>query len=220
MLVDQPLRLVCSVLHRKSARDAERIEAMEITPSRQDRRRAQKIAAGCWTHEFAVQRMQDRGQFMILLEDAIDAGQFRVKRQRSVVFRGQSFGRLALHQRFEDRSVQTRAVRSIGNRLQHLDPLFDRRRLTNDVQSMRNQGVFELKHGFRQFADGRGRIHPGRLGLGQFQCTGLGLDQCPEIAALRILTRSESTPTCDRGLQLDQPLVEPGMCDGRRKIAD
>ena len=69
VLVDQPLRLLRAVLHRKGAGNAERIEAMEIAPGRQDRRRAQQIAARRGTDELAVERMQDARDLVILLQD-------------------------------------------------------------------------------------------------------------------------------------------------------
>ncbi len=67
MLVDQPLRLLRAVLHRKGAGDPERIEAVQIAPGRQDRRRPQQIAAGRRADELAVERAQDGRDFVILL---------------------------------------------------------------------------------------------------------------------------------------------------------
>ncbi len=69
-------------------------------------------------------------------------------------------------------------MRGICHRLQHLDALFDGRRLADDVEAMRDQRVFEFQHGFGKLADRFGLIDPGRFGFRQFQRARLRLDQC------------------------------------------
>ena len=210
MLVDQPLRLLRAVLHRKGAGNPERIEAVEIAARRQDRRRPQQIAARRRTNELAVERMQDAGDLVILLQDTVDAGQFLVERQRCVVPGGQRLRRFAPHHRLEDRFVGTRAMRCIGHRLQHLDALLGRRRFADHVEAMRDQRVFEFEHGFRQLADRLRRIGPGRLRLRQFQRAGLGLDQRREAGRVR-----RRRPAAGRASARSRPSVRRAPCKVR-----
>ena len=67
----------------EGAGNAERIEAVQVAPGRQDRRRAQQVAARRGAHEAAVERVQDRGQLVVVLHQAIGLRQFLEHGQRA-----------------------------------------------------------------------------------------------------------------------------------------
>ena len=61
------------------------------------------------------------------------------------------------------------------------------RRLADHVQAMRDQGVFELEHGFRKLSDGLSRrSRPRQARPARARARGLRLDQRREIGALRV----------------------------------
>ena len=99
--------------------------------------------------------------------------------------------------------------------------LFRRWRLADDMQAVRDQRVFELEDGGAERADARlGLPVPRRLGLGQIERRRLGLDQVHELRALVAGAGGQPAPALDRGLEIDQPAIEPGMGDRRRQVAD
>src|SRR5947209_6112437 len=72
MTIEQPRRLPGPIADGKGTRDPERVEAMQVPPGRQNRRRAQEIAAGSGTNEPAVERMQNGRKLGIRSEMTID----------------------------------------------------------------------------------------------------------------------------------------------------
>jgi hypothetical protein len=216
MPIDQAGRLRGTVLHGKGARNAERIEAVHITPGRQNGRRAQHVTAGRRPDEASIERVQNARQFVVLGDQAIDHRQLL---DQCIV---RKIGRLfAAHHRLEQSAVRPDAMRRIGYRLQHLDALLDRGRLADDMQAVRDQGIFELQHRLGQRRDGLlCGAAPGRAGLSEFKRAGLHLDHDREVDAFYLVLRRATAPAFDRSLQLEQPLVQPGMRHRRRQIAD
>ena len=68
----QPLGLARAVLHRKGARNAERIEAVEIAAGRQDVLVAQQVAARRRSQIAAVEGMQDRRRLVIGCQQRVE----------------------------------------------------------------------------------------------------------------------------------------------------
>ena len=78
------------------------------------------------------------------------------------------------------------------------------------MQAVRDQGLFVLD----QVAPERRYIIRGQV---QFAC--LGTDHILKVRPIR-RTRIALAPAVQRGFQLDQPLVEPGLRHGRRQVRD
>jgi len=87
---------------------------------------------------------------------------------------------------------------------------------------MRDQGVFQLEHLLGQpphAAVDVGVVLPGRLSRDQVQFDGLRLHQHCQLGAFGGLRRQRA-PAPDRGLQLVQALVQPGLGHRRGQVAD
>ena len=64
--LDQSLRPgLDAVAGGELARDAERVEAVDVASGRQDRRGTQDVAAGCGADVAAVKRVDDRAQLAV-----------------------------------------------------------------------------------------------------------------------------------------------------------
>ena len=199
---------------------------MQVAPGRQDRRRAQQVAARRGAHEAAVERVQDRGDLVVVLQQAVGLRQFlehgervRVGRQRRRRQRGGH--RHAAHDRLDRGPRRPQAVRGVGQRGQHVDALLHARRLADHVQAVRDQGVFEFQHGRVEALDARRRLAaPRRLGLREVERRRLRLDQRRQLRVPGAVAGLEAAPALDRGLQVEQAAVEPGMGHRRRQVAD
>ena len=153
----QALGLARAVLHRVGARDAERIEAVDVAAGRQDRRRAQQVAARRGAQEAAVEGMQHAGDLVVFGQQPVGGGKLGEKARQGRVGRaavlGQGgVGRAAGDQRFDHGALRSQAVARLGERQQQVDALGGRRRLADDVQAVRDQRVLELKHGLAEAA--------------------------------------------------------------------
>ena len=146
MTGEQPVGLTRAILDRKGAGNPERVEAVQIPPGGQYFGRAQQISARGGTEIAAVQRVQDRGDFAV---------------------RGQQ-------------AVQPQPFGNFGNVgcVEHLATLGLVRRLTDDVQAMRNERVFQFEQCCDKAVDMlRGVRVPGRFSGREFHGGRLCLDQ-------------------------------------------
>ena len=89
-------------------------------------------------------------------------------------------------------------MRGIRQRSQQIDSLGGTGRLADDMQSVRNQGVFKFKYGIVELGNsGLGRIAPKRLGLGQIEHRCLRLDQRRQFGVFGIAV-AQTAPAFDR----------------------
>ena len=131
-------------------------------------------------------------------------------------------GRPAGDQRLDRRPVRTDAPRRLGHGEQQVDPLLGRGRLADDVEAVRDQRVLELEDRPAQLADaGLGLLgRPGGLRLRQVDGRRLRLDQDGELPTLGTRLGQQAAPALDRGLELEQAAVEPGVRHRRGQVAD
>ena len=112
-------------------------------------------------------------------------------------------------------------VRGFGQREQQVDPLGLRHALADDVESVRDQGLFEFHQGEPEDGDpGRHVAVPGGLGRHEVEGSALRLDQEGQRAPLGHRLGLQGTPALDRGLEVDQPAIEPGGGETRGQVAD
>ena len=104
----QPVGLARPVLHGERARQAERVEPMQVAARRQHRRRTQQIAAGRRAREAAIECMQDRRQLVVMRQQGV---QPRALHRLMHLCGVQHFGALALVWRLPD---HMQAVRDQG----------------------------------------------------------------------------------------------------------
>jgi hypothetical protein len=221
MSLQQKLRLAHAGLDGEGARNAERVEAVNVAAGRKNGGRPQEIAARRRRDVAPVQRVEQGRDLVIDGEQPV---RLREGPEQCPVRFGRSrrrFGRGPGDQGRDRGAIGPGAMRGIGKRQEHVDALLHRGRLADDVQPMRDQRVFEFQN------RGRQRRHtglcapaPGRLRVGEIDLRRLRLDQGRELKPLPFILPRQPAPTLDRGLEVDQAAIQPRMRDRRREIAD
>ena len=198
---------------------------VQVAAGRQDRRRAHHVSARCRPDEAAVEGAQDGRDLVVARQQRIGLEQFaehvqRGVRARQARQRGRRLRRPAGHERLQRGPLGPHGMRRLGHGQQHVDPLGRRGRLADDVQSVRDQRVFEFEHGGGERADLRGRrVAPGRLGRREVDGGSLRLHEFGEARALLARRRVGVAPAVDRGLEVEQSPVETRLRHRRRQVA-
>ena len=227
--VEQDLGVLGAIPDRKSAGYAERIEAVDIASGGQHFGRAQQVATGSGPDIAAIERVQQGVHFGILAQAVVGGSQRLHHGQRIIGFIDMAgvhrrLYAIAGHEFFHRRSVELHAVRRIGHGQQHVHAFGMRQRAAGHMQSMRDQGVFELEHLLRELHDagvgisGRGQI-PGRFGVAQVELGRLSLDEQAQFRAL-MGVRIQGAPPFHRRLEVVETLVQSGLRHWRGEIAD
>ena len=129
---------------------------------------------------------------------------------------------VAAGEQFDGFSRARLALGRLGHRQQHVDALLLRERLADDVQAVRDQRVFELEHRVAEFGDRRRRARsPCGVRLGQIELGGLRLDRSRRAPRARARRPARScAPAFQRGLEVEEPAIQPRVGDRRRQVAD
>ena len=190
MALQQPFGLAGAVLDRKGARDAERVEPVQVAAGRQHVRVAQEVAARRGACVAAVEGVEKRRRLAVGGEQRIEARALgRIADPRRVEHLGP---RLRIHRHPDD-------VEAVRNKR-----VFEFQNLALQRQDGRCRLISPRRLGSGQF-DGGG------LRLDQ-------LGQARHLLAVGL--RSERAPTVERGLEVGQAAIKPRLGDRRREIAD
>ena len=206
-----------AVLHREGARDAERIEAVQIAAGRQHVGRAQQIAARRRAHVAAVQRVQDRRYLVIF------ARCDRASKSRSSVAVVVAGGTGSAPSRTIARRRAIRALPCEASRPhQHVDALC-RRAASPTTCSPCGMRVYSSSStcwpSAAIVASRVGRPRPARPAPDRRPRPAPG-SAPPASRLLGVGVGLQRAPALERRLQVEQAAIQPGMGDRRRQIAD
>ena len=108
----------------------------------------------------------------------------------------------------------------LGQRQEDVGPFLRRGLPSGHVEPVRDQGVLQLVQGRAEALDVAGEVGaPDRLGGDEVEARALRLDQLGEVAALGQGLRLQGPPALDRGLEVDEPAIEPGAGEARGEVA-
>ena len=151
-------RLFAPLLHREGARKSAGIEAVNVSSGRQDRGRAQQIAAHHRPNEPPVERAQEPVDLVFLRQEAVDILQrddgrtgLRIATPAHDIER--RIDRCTVDERLEASIRALEAMIGLRHGGEKLEPFLAAGRRARDMQPMRDQRIFELEHGTLQIED-------------------------------------------------------------------
>ena len=222
---EDAIRLPGAVGNREGARNAIRIETMQVPTGRQDRRRADEIAADDRGDETSIKRTQERGSFVVLAEQPVEAGNSSNALRASCVCGAGNAARAASA---DPVAMIARTAAPAWGRPNALSAIAD-----NVSARSSAPGVFPRTCrpcGMSVYSSSRiaapslsissARAAPRAARLGEIDRGGLRLDEFGEQAPLMIGLGLAGAIAVERRLQIHQPAIEPGMGQARREIAD